>query len=145
MSDAYLTIGELVSRTGVSHRLLRHYEEQGLLAPERSTGGHRLYDRSAVEAVRRIRVLLEAGMPLRLVRQVVPCFDDAGSRIEACVADVLRTHAAALQKRIADLDAQRSLALQLLPEAAAAARERRAQRAMSAITSTARSSSASVL
>ena len=120
MSDAHLTIGGLAARTGVSPRLLRHYEEQGLLAPRRSAGGHRLYDPSAVEAVRRIRVLLDAGMPLRLVRQVVPCFDDAGARIDACVADVLRAHAAALQQRIANLGAQHSLVLGLLPETAPA-------------------------
>ncbi|MGH8965402.1 MAG: MerR family transcriptional regulator [Actinomycetes bacterium] len=120
MSDGHLSIGKLVHRTGVSHRLLRHYEEQALLTPRRSAGGHRLYDPSAVEAVRRIRVLLDAGLPTRLIRQVAPCFDDAGARIDACVAGVLRTHADALQRRITDLAMQRSLALLLLPEPAVA-------------------------
>ncbi|TQM14866.1 MerR family transcriptional regulator [Pseudonocardia kunmingensis] len=115
MGEGRLTIGELVARTGVGHRLLRHYEEQGLLAPERTAGGHRLYDPSAVEAVRRIRMLLDAGLPTRVIRQVVPCFDDAGARIDACVAGVLQAHVAALQQRMSDLAAQRSLALQLLP------------------------------
>jgi DNA-binding transcriptional MerR regulator len=121
MSDERLTIGRLVGRTGVSHRLLRHYEEQGLLTPERTAGGHRLYDTSAVETVRRIRLLLDAGLPTRLIRQVVPCFDDAGTRIDACVADVLRAHATRLQERVSEIAAQRSLALTLLQETAVSA------------------------
>lgn len=121
MGDERLTIGQLVRRTGVSHRLLRHYEDQGLLTPERTAGGHRLYDPSAVETVRRIRVLLDAGLPTRVIRQVVPCFDDAGTRIDACVADVLRAHATRLQERMSELAAQRSLALMLLPDAALSA------------------------
>jgi DNA-binding transcriptional MerR regulator len=117
MSDERLTIGELVRRTGVSHRLLRHYEEQGLLTSDRTAGGHRLYAPSAVEAVRRIRVLLDAGLPTRVIRQIAPCFDDAGARIDACVAELLRAHAHKLQERMAELAAQRSLVLTLLPEA----------------------------
>jgi DNA-binding transcriptional MerR regulator len=117
MSDERLTIGQLARRTGVNHRLLRHYEQQGLLSPDRTAGGHRLYEPSAVEAVRRIRVLLDAGLPTRVIRQVVPCFDDAGTRIDACVADVLRAHATKLKERMAELAAQRALALELLPSA----------------------------
>ncbi|MFB6640979.1 MerR family DNA-binding transcriptional regulator [Streptomyces chartreusis] len=39
-----MKIGELSSRTGVSVRLLRYYEEQGLLLSQRTAGGHRSYD-----------------------------------------------------------------------------------------------------
>jgi hypothetical protein len=47
---------------------------------------------------------------------IMPCSNDADARIDHCVADVLRAHAAALQRRIADLYAQRPMALRLLSD-----------------------------
>ncbi|MFP4132277.1 MAG: MerR family transcriptional regulator, partial [Thiohalospira sp.] len=38
-----LNIGELAERLGTTPRTLRFYEEEGLLAPERSPGGTRRY------------------------------------------------------------------------------------------------------
>jgi DNA-binding transcriptional MerR regulator len=116
MGDRHLSIGELSRRTGVGHRLLRYYEEQGLLTSQRSGGGHRLYEPSAVEAVRRIRMLLDAGLPTRIISEVMPCFDDDGTQLDSCVADVVRAHLAVLQKRIDDLSGQQVQLAQLLPE-----------------------------
>ena len=112
---ARLGIGELARRTGVSHRLLRYYEEQGLLSARRTAGGHRTYDAGAPETVRRIRALLDAGLPTRLVATVLPCFDDAGARLDECVAEVLREHVQTLGSRIDDLARQQRQALGLLP------------------------------
>ena len=45
-SEAYLQIGEVAERTGVTQRTLRFYEEKGLLKPpSRLEGGFRLYSR----------------------------------------------------------------------------------------------------
>ncbi len=38
-----MKIGELSRRTGVPTRMLRYYEEQGLLRPERADNGYRSY------------------------------------------------------------------------------------------------------
>lgn len=62
-----LRVGDLATRTGVSPRLLRYYENQGLLAAERSSTGQRLFGTTAVEQVRYIRQLLEAGLPTRVI------------------------------------------------------------------------------
>lgn len=43
-----MRIGELAAKAGVSVRALRYYEEQNLLASERSPGGQRHYPHSAV-------------------------------------------------------------------------------------------------
>ena len=42
-----MLIGELAERTGSSTRALRHYEDQGLLAPTRDTNGYRHYCRAS--------------------------------------------------------------------------------------------------
>ncbi|MFD5575536.1 MerR family DNA-binding transcriptional regulator, partial [Streptomyces cadmiisoli] len=48
-----MLIGELSRRTGVSSRLLRYYEAQGLLDAERGPNGYRDYTADSVAAVRK--------------------------------------------------------------------------------------------
>jgi DNA-binding transcriptional MerR regulator len=71
-----MRIGELSQRTKVSTRLLRYYEEQGLLTPERSTNGYRDYSACHEDDVWQIRGLLDAGLPVRIIQQILPCLDE---------------------------------------------------------------------
>ncbi|WP_062212165.1 MerR family transcriptional regulator [Streptomyces sp. NBRC 109706] len=70
-----MRIGELSERTGISRRLLRYYEEQELITPVRCANGYRSYDEVFVDRVIQIRGLLEAGLPTRIIRQILPCLD----------------------------------------------------------------------
>ncbi|NEC63478.1 MerR family transcriptional regulator [Streptomyces sp. SID9727] len=70
-----MRIGELSHRTGASRRLLRYYEEQGLIVPDRGPNGYREYDERYVDRVNQIRGLLEAGLPTRVIKQILPCLD----------------------------------------------------------------------
>ncbi|MGW4092361.1 MerR family transcriptional regulator [Nocardia sp. NPDC004750] len=70
-----MRIGELSERTGTSRRLLRYYEEQGLIAAQRCDNGYRTYDERLVDRVRQIRGLLDAGLPTRIIKQILPCLD----------------------------------------------------------------------
>ncbi|MFD0417688.1 MerR family transcriptional regulator [Streptomyces sp. NPDC127108] len=72
-------IGELSRRTSVSTRGLRYYEQQGLLRPRRRASGYREFDESDVATVRRIRILLDAGLNTDLIREVLPCMTDEGA------------------------------------------------------------------
>jgi DNA-binding transcriptional MerR regulator len=103
-------IGELAARTGTSERLLRYYERVGLLRPEREPNGYRLYDETAVETVERIRALLAAGLPTRVIRQVLPC-TTAETAVAPCpgVLNALREQLDALDRRSAEIAAARSL------------------------------------
>ncbi|QIY71464.1 MerR family transcriptional regulator [Streptomyces sp. RLB1-33] len=71
-----MRIGELARRTGVSERSLRYYETQGLLASERTPGGHRDYTEAAVDRVVRIQELYAAGLHSAKIRQLLPCMRD---------------------------------------------------------------------
>jgi DNA-binding transcriptional MerR regulator len=73
-----MRIGELASRTGVSERSLRYYEEQGLLAPARTPSGYRVYAESDVDVVRHVQMLLAAGLNTAFIREVLPCMVDTG-------------------------------------------------------------------
>lgn len=106
--DNTISIGELSERTGVSVRALRYYEQHGLLAAVRTSAGQRRFEPGAAETVRRIRLFLDAGLPLSVVSQVIACFVDDGSRLHACVAEYLRDHMAHVRARVEELDQQRS-------------------------------------
>ncbi|PDP87508.1 MerR family transcriptional regulator [Glycomyces fuscus] len=70
-----MRIGELAERTGTSRRLLRYYEEQGLITPGRSANGYREYGEAFVDRIAQIRGLLDAGLPTRVIKQVLPCLN----------------------------------------------------------------------
>ncbi|MBO3734414.1 MerR family transcriptional regulator [Glycomyces niveus] len=68
-----MRIGALSERTGIPRRMLRYYEETGMLVPDRCANGYRDYDEQSVDRALQIRGLLEAGMPTRVIKQVLPC------------------------------------------------------------------------
>ncbi|MFD3742921.1 MerR family transcriptional regulator [Nocardia sp. NPDC058633] len=110
-----MLIGELARRTGVATRLLRYYEEQGLLHPHRDPNGYRSYPESAPATVARIRDLLAAGLNTDDIAQLMPCAEGDGP-VQACQMSVriMADRTVELDRRIADLDRQRShLAAQL--------------------------------
>ena len=71
--QAYLQIGEVAERTGVTQRTLRFYEEKGLLKPpSRLDGGFRLYsddDIRRVEQIKELQSLL--GISLADIKEMV--------------------------------------------------------------------------
>ena len=70
-----MRIGELAERAGVSVRSLRYYEEQGLLASERSPSGQRHYPEEAVDRVVFLQRLYAGGLSSRTIAEVLPCVD----------------------------------------------------------------------
>ncbi|MBH5334701.1 MerR family transcriptional regulator [Streptomyces pactum] len=70
-----MRIGELSERTGTPRRLLRYYEEQGLIVAERAPNGYREYEEYNVDRVLQIRGLLDAGLPTRIIKQILPCLN----------------------------------------------------------------------
>lgn len=78
---AALTINEAAETTGWSARMLRYIEREGLIEPQRSAGGYRLYGAGELQRLRTLRELLaehdvslgDVGFALRLRR-------DAGLR-----------------------------------------------------------------
>ncbi len=71
-----MRIGELARRTGVSERSLRYYEQQGLLASDRTGGGHRDYPDRAIDRVILIQELLAAGLHSKKIAELLPCMRD---------------------------------------------------------------------
>ena len=53
-----LTINEAAATTGWSPRMLRYVEQTGLVAPERSPAGYRLYGAAELQRLRTLKELL---------------------------------------------------------------------------------------
>ena len=66
-----MRITEAAERTGLTTRTLRYYEEEGLLRPERTAGGHREYSDASIDRVLFILRLRSAGLEMRSVRMAL--------------------------------------------------------------------------
>ncbi|WZH38662.1 MAG: MerR family transcriptional regulator [Microbacterium enclense] len=74
-----MRIGELAHRTGASVRALRYYEEQGLLAPQRTSAGQRLYHPHHASVVATIRDLFDAGFCSSVIATLLPALTEPGA------------------------------------------------------------------
>lgn len=105
-----MRIGELGQRTGVSVRLLRYYEEQGLISPARRLSGYREYTSADVATVGHVRSLLAAGLSTATIAELLPCMGSDGARVVAdcpeLLVDLYRERAR-LSAAIGDLETAR--------------------------------------
>lgn len=111
-----MQIGELSKQTAVSPRLLRYYEEHGLLNSTRRSNGYRDYSDEAVDVVRRIRLLLEAGLTTESIRSLLPCVHGEEPSIELCseVDSMLRHEVRVIEDEVDRLTRRRQTLLGLL-------------------------------
>ncbi|MFE9956211.1 MerR family transcriptional regulator [Micromonospora sp. NPDC005299] len=84
-----MRIGELAARTGVSTRSIRYYEQQELLVSMRTASGQRIFPEAAVERVRLIQRLFDAGLSSRRMYELLPCMTNPDIRT-SWLADRLR-------------------------------------------------------
>ena len=112
-----MKIGELAERTGIPPRMLRYYEEQGLLASERSANGYRSYDEGDVERATRARGLVQAGLTTRLAKVVLDVERQCAMAQPTCsreLAEMLATELVTLDERLACLTKSRDAVAEYL-------------------------------
>ena len=96
------TIGELAQRFGLATHVLRHWEDMGLLTPERDTAGRRHYVEADLYRVAVIVSSKAAGMSLEQIRNLI---DGSAAGRHA----ILTGHLAAIDARMAELERSRLL------------------------------------
>ncbi|MBV8747278.1 MAG: MerR family transcriptional regulator [Xanthobacteraceae bacterium] len=106
-----MKIGELSRRTGVSVRMLRYYEGEGLLAPQRTCSGYRDYGPAEEETVRRIRMLGSAGMTLETIQRLLPCVQNTNPAFTPCneLRRILAQQVGLIDERIEMLSQSRAI------------------------------------
>ncbi|HYF87544.1 MerR family DNA-binding transcriptional regulator [Azospirillum sp.] len=104
MSDPRLAIGELAGEFGLTHRTIRHYEDEGLLAPERM-GSTRVYghrDRARLALICRGKRL---GFSLAEIKDFLNLYDTDDAQIEQMryMRSIARRRISALEQQLADV------------------------------------------
>ncbi|MBB4916955.1 HEAT repeat domain-containing protein [Streptosporangium saharense] len=83
-----MLIGDVARRSGVSARMLRHYESLGLVRPTgRTEAGYRAYSSEDIRRIFHVESLRSLGLSLREVGRAL---DDPGFRPSELVADLIR-------------------------------------------------------
>ncbi|NUR07464.1 MAG: MerR family transcriptional regulator [Nocardioidaceae bacterium] len=99
-----LRSGDLARAAGVNQQTLRYYERRGLLpAPDRTPGGHRLYDPSAVTMLRVIKAAQRLGFTLDEVAELLEAGRHRHGRRSAGLQERAQQKLVEVQARIEDL------------------------------------------
>jgi MerR family copper efflux transcriptional regulator len=102
-----MSIGDLAGQFGLATHVLRHWEDVGLLAPERDAAGRRRYGRDELVRVAVILRSQAAGMSLEQI----------GVLLDAEAPErhlVLEAHVADLDRRMAEMQRSREMTLHAL-------------------------------
>ncbi|AOY92042.1 MerR family transcriptional regulator [Cupriavidus sp. USMAA2-4] len=104
------TITELSREFEVTPRAIRFYEDQGLLAPERTGSGGRTRVYSARERTR-LKLTLRGkrlGLTLNEIREILDLYESPGDTVPQLerFLHALADHRGALQRQLEDLQAQ---------------------------------------
>jgi DNA-binding transcriptional MerR regulator/effector-binding domain-containing protein len=110
--DALLSIGDFSRYSRISVRMLRHYDERGLLVPADVDPftGYRRYAPEQLRLAGRIRSLRDAGCGIPLIAELLPLFQESPTTLH----DRLEAHIAGLDEAAEQLAAQRRVARSLI-------------------------------
>ena len=102
-----MKIGQASEASGVSERMIRHYEKIGLVPKAaRRDSGYRDYDEKDVHTLRFIRRARDLGFPIEEIGKLLTLWQDR-ARSSADVKSLALARAAELDRKARELDAMR--------------------------------------
>ncbi|HEY5821360.1 MAG TPA: MerR family transcriptional regulator [Propionibacteriaceae bacterium] len=104
-SPARRSIGDTAARFGLDTHVLRHWEDKGLLSPERDGADRRLYADDDIVRIATILRSKAAGMTLSQIAVLLA--DDHGPKRHA----VLQQHIADLDRQMEEMQRSRAMAV----------------------------------
>lgn len=109
-----MNIGQVSKATGVSLRMIRHYEGIGLMPlPDRRDNGYRDYPPRSIERLRFIANARDLGFSVDEISALLSLWDDR-DRASSEVKSIALGHAKDLARKAAALEAMRRTLLQLV-------------------------------
>ncbi|MGQ3053038.1 MAG: Cu(I)-responsive transcriptional regulator [Roseateles sp.] len=106
-TDGPFNIGEAAARSGVSAKMVRHYESLGLLPKVgRTDAGYRQYTGKEIHTLRFIRRARDLGFSMAEIAELLKLWQDR-RRASANVKRIALTHVADLDRRMKELDAMK--------------------------------------
>ena len=113
-----MKISEAAQKVGAPARMLRYYEQQGLIESSRSSNGYRDYSEDQVEHARHVRALVEAGLSTRMIKIVLdieaPSNQDAAGACTQILAEELARELRVVENRIVCLEKSRDAVIDYL-------------------------------
>lgn len=102
-----MNIGEASRQSGVTAKMIRHYETLGLIQPAtRTLAGYRVYDEKEVHTLRFIRRARDLGFSMKEIQHLLGLWQDR-RRASGDVRRIARAHVAELEKKIEELQSMR--------------------------------------
>jgi Cu(I)-responsive transcriptional regulator len=102
-----MNIGEAAKSSGVSAKMIRYYEETGLIpVAGRSGSGYRTYGSKEVQILRFVRRARDLGFPMDKVAELLALWRDR-ERASSDVKRLAETQIAALEQRIHEMTAMK--------------------------------------
>jgi Cu(I)-responsive transcriptional regulator len=102
-----MNIGQAAARTGVSAKMVRHYESLGLLPRvARTDAGYRQYGDNEVHTLRFIRRARDLGFSMTEIGELLKLWQNR-RRASADVRRIAQRHVEDLQHRIAKMEAMK--------------------------------------
>lgn len=102
-----INIGEASKATGISQKMIRHYEGQGLLThPPRTDAGYRLYNEDALNTLHFIRRARDLGFGIPGISELLDLWRNR-RRSSATVKKMAQTQIDALQQRIDSMESMK--------------------------------------
>ncbi len=103
-----MNIGEAAAATGVSAKMIRHYESIGLIRPAlRTDSGYRVYTDTDIHSLRFVRHARDLGFALEDIAALLRLWGDRG-RSSCEVKKLAQDHIETLDRKIAELQAMRT-------------------------------------
>ena len=100
-----MNIGQAAKASGVSAKMIRHYESIGLIdQASRTDAGYRVYDAGDVHILRFIRRARDLGFSIERIAKLIKLWQDRG-RASAEVKAVALDHVEELRGKIAEMEA----------------------------------------
>jgi len=98
-----MNIGQAAAASGVSAKMIRHYEESGLIrAARRTPSNYRSYSDNEVHVLRFIKRARALGFSMADIKLLLSLWQDK-SRSSASVKRIAGTHIEELERKIAEL------------------------------------------
>lgn len=104
-----MNIGEVSEKSGVSAKMIRYYEDIGLVpAAQRTASGYRNYGEHDIHTLAFVRRARDLGFPIERIRELIKLWTDK-SRSSHEVKDIALAHIASLDADILKLTALRDV------------------------------------
>lgn len=112
--QGFFNIGAAAEASGVSAKMIRHYEEIGVIAKAgRTAAGYRIYRDADVHVLRFVRRARDLGFTMKEIEKLLALWNDR-RRASSDVKRLAMKHVAELERKIAELDAMRRSLVQLV-------------------------------